>query len=529
MVPPPAAAPEAPPPPPVTPRPAPPPPAPPPAAPAVVSARPIGPPPPSAVPVAPAPSASASPIKADAVVRLGDANVFTFRVPGGGRSAEERARRATKALSDALADPNAGEVRVAHEGDAAVVYAGSTPVAQFFEADAHAAGDSSLDVHASAVAAAVRRAIASESERSRIAKNVFSVSLVVFFALIALYLVRKFGEVLDRVRTWLEHNGDRVLAIRVQRIEIVTPAVLKSTALIAVGLAKWIGQFGIFYAWLVIVLSLFEATRGYTQRLTGFVVSPFSQLMERIATALPLLVVASIAGLAVFVLVRFVGLFFAGVARRETALAWLPPDLAAPTSVLLRIGIVIAALVFAAPIVTGDREGALARAGAIALIAIGLSAVPLCATGLVGSVVLFGRRLRVGEHVEFAGSLGRISAINLFELRLETRDRSELRIPHLLLLRSPLRGLGLRPRLAVELSVSAAVPAASVLVVLEEAAVKVGYDVSIELERVDADGAVYRVTANCLGLDARSKLNLALLDALTSAEIPLGRCTARRE
>jgi small-conductance mechanosensitive channel len=137
--------------------------------------------------------------------------------------------------------------------------------------------------------------------------------------------------------------------------------------------------------------------------------------------------------------------------------------------------------------------------------------------------------LRVGEHVEFAGSLGRIAAINLFELRLETRDRSELRIPHLLLLRRPLRALGLRPRLTVELGVSSSAPAANVVRILEEAAIKVGYDVAVELERADLDGAIYSVSANCLGLDARSKLNLALLEALTLAEVPLGRSTARRE
>jgi small-conductance mechanosensitive channel len=195
----------------------------------------------------------------------------------------------------------------------------------------------------------------------------------------------------------------------------------------------------------------------------------------------------------------------------------------------LRVAIVVAALVFAAPIVTGDPNGALARAGAIALIAVGLAGTPLLATGLVGSVVLFGRRLRVGEHVEFAGSLGRISAINLFELRLETRDRSELRIPHLMLLRSPLRGLGLRPRIGVELSVSATAAPSAVLRLLDEAAAKVGFDVTVELERIDVDGLLYVVSAVCPALDSRSKLTLALLEALASAEIPLGRNPARRE
>ena len=116
-----------------------------------------------------------------------------------------------------------------------------------------------------------------------------------------------------------------------------------------------------------VVLSLFEATRGYTQKMTGVVVAPLSQLMTRLATALPLLVVAALAAVSVFVLVRFVGLFFASVARGETPLGWLPADLAAPTSVLLRSGIVIAALVFLAPIVTGDADGVVTRVGIIAI------------------------------------------------------------------------------------------------------------------------------------------------------------------
>jgi small-conductance mechanosensitive channel len=335
--------------------------------------------------------------------------------------------------------------------------------------------------------------------------------------------MKKIGDVADRARAYVDEHGDRVLAIRVQKIELVRPAVLKSTALVGLWLAKWFGQFGVLYAWLVIVLSLFESTRGYTERLTGFVVSPFSQFMQRLATTLPLLVVAAIAALSVFVLVRFVGLFFAGVARRETALHWLPPDLAAPTSVLLRVGIVISALVFAAPVVTGNPDGALGRAGAIALAAIGLASTPLLATGLIGTVVLFGRRLRVGEHVNFSGSAGRISSINLFEIRLEMAGRLELRIPHLALLRVPLQGLGSRPRVSVDLTVSAGCTPTRVIPVLDQAANRIGRDVTVDVIFADIDGVQYRVSAICDSFESHSQLTVELLEALVAAELPLGR------
>jgi hypothetical protein len=101
------------------------------------------------------------PAKTDAPVRLGDTKVFVFRVAAGDKSPTVRARAATEALATALDDPNL-EVRVVRQGDAAIIYAGPTPVAQLFQEDALAAGDGSLDLHASVVASKVRRAISSE-------------------------------------------------------------------------------------------------------------------------------------------------------------------------------------------------------------------------------------------------------------------------------------------------------------------------------------------------------------------------------
>ena len=141
--------------------------------------------------------------------------------------------------------------------------------------------------------------------------------------------------------------------------------------------------------------------------------APISALMGRAASALPVLLVAAIAELAVLLLVRFVGLFFSSVARGETSLSWLPIDLAAPTSILVRAGIVLLALVLAAPLVTGSDDGALSRAGLVALVVLGLSTMPLVACVAVGTAVVFGRRLKVGEYAEIGGRAGVVRALSL--------------------------------------------------------------------------------------------------------------------
>jgi small-conductance mechanosensitive channel len=455
------------------------------------------------------------------LVRVGEAAAFTLAAEAQGKSAKERAERASTAIAGVLERPNPGEVHVEQTSDGAVLLVGPTPIVELTPADATLAGDTSFEAYVNDRASALGRAISSERKRSRIAETVFSCSLVVFFALIAFYLIKRVGKLAERARRWLDEHGDKNLAVSVKSIELVRPAVVKSSAVIALGLAQWVGQFGIFYAWLVVVLSLFETTRGYTERLTGFVISPLSLLLGRTLAALPVLVVAGVAALAVLVLVRFTGLFLASVARRETHLTWLPPDLAGPTSVLSRIAIVVAALVFAAPLVTGGSDDSLGRTATVVLWALGIAATPLLATGLLGAAVLFDRRLGIGDHVRVRGELGRVIGINLLELRLLSPEGSEWRVPHLLLLLSPLERLGPFPRVSVDLIVLRACSTARVLEALLGAGNRIGTNALAEILEVQAGQLRYRLTATLASLAQRSALlcaALAAVDALDECE-----------
>jgi small-conductance mechanosensitive channel len=457
---------------------------------------------------------------AAAPVRVGEATVLQLAAEADGRPAKERAARASTAIGSVIDHPELGDPRVERTPNGVSLYVGATLIVELVAADATLAGEPSLDTFANERASALRQALASERKRSRIAGTVFAWSLVVFLGLIAFFLIKRVASLSERARVWLDEHGDETFAVSVKRIELVRPAVVKSSAVIALGLAKWLGQFGIFYAWLLVVLSLFETTREYTEKLTGFVISPLSLLLGRTLAALPVLVVAGFAALAVFVLVRFVGLFLASVARRETQLGWLPADLAGPASVLLRFAIVAGALVFAAPVVTGSADDSLGRAGTVVLWALGIAATPLLATGLFGATLLFDRRLGVGDHVRIKGELGRIIGINLLETRLLTAVGSEQRIPHLLLLFSPLERLGATPRVSVELCAPRELSAIDVLEALVAAGNRRGSAAIAEIAEVGPSSVRYRLTATLVSITERSALLGAALEALATS-LPL--------
>lgn len=450
---------------------------------------------PPAVPspsAAPSASGSAVPKGTEVAVRIKDRKVFGLF----GKNASERAKHAGHALERAFdaAGKEPVDVRYVLEKGVAIVYAGKTPIVEVDEADAQAAGAATLEAYAADLTTKVQTALNQEKKRSQIANTVFGFSLVVFSALIAFLLLGKASELAGRAQNWVEDNPERMPSVRLGGIELMRPAALEAVATLAIDAGKRILQFGVLYAWLLFALSLFDATKGYTDRLTSLVLGPLSGLLTRLGTGLPMAVVFAIAALAVVLLVRFTAVFFAGVARGETTLDWVPQDLAHPVGILVRIGIVVAAIVLAAPLLTGTDDGALSRAGIAILAAFGLSATPVIACGVVGSLVVFDRRLRPGDFVEVGGRTGRVRAVSLLEVHLEDEHGCEVRVPHVLSLWHPTRVMGPSPVVAIELVVDPKAEQVKVRDVLSEAARKVGTNVRVDLTSIDADGALYRVT-----------------------------------
>ncbi|WP_437292177.1 mechanosensitive ion channel domain-containing protein [Sorangium sp. So ce406] len=496
-------------------------------------------PPPAQVVLAPAPQAptadqgeprAADPLPSpplaeqpEARVELLGRTVFAVRVHRGNLSPPARAREAAKVLERAAQEKKVPDVRIDEQAGVAVVYVGESPLIHLGPEDAAAAGAATVTVHAAAIAATVRDVLAKEHSRSRIATSVFSFSLLVFSGLIALLLLRKVGELVARARAWVAEHPERLPALRVRGIEMLRPAASQGALSVALGAAGVLVRVGIAYIWILFALSLFAATRDYSEKLTGFVLAPVSELMGRIARSVPVLLLAIVATLALLVLTRFVGLFFGSVSRGETSLGWLPSDLAIATGVLVRFGILVAALLLAAPLITGTDEGALTRVGFVVLASAALASTPLIASAAVGLSVIYGRRLRIGDIADVGGRSGRVRELTLLEARLEDEDGCVVRVPHLLSLFHPTRIRGRPPLVSVEISVDPSTDLERVRELLLRTASGLGSRARAALVAIDEGGAHFRATMACDGDDVRSRWLTAVAQALATAGIPLGR------
>lgn len=373
-----------------------------------------------------------------AEVRIRDSVILSLKLEDGGLVPKERARRAKQAIEDALADASPDSVRTEMRQDRALIFVGQRPIVELTRADAEAIGEGSLELFAASAAARVTDVLESERQRSVVLRSVLNITLVIFLAVAVLYALRALGALARRSGEFVRRNPQRIPAIRFRSIEVIGPHVLRAGIIVGIGVLKLLLQLGLVFAWLLFSLSLFDATRGLTGKLTTLVVDPLSGLATRFAALLPLLLLTTIGVVVLVVLLRFVALFFAGVERRETELKWLKPELAAPTSLLIRIGLVVFSLLVLAPLVTGNVEGSLARVGMLSVVAIALATTPFVANTIVGLYTLYGSRLKLGDEIQIGSQRGTLTAVDLVELRLRADDEHELRIPHLVTLVRPI-------------------------------------------------------------------------------------------
>jgi small-conductance mechanosensitive channel len=462
-----------------------------------------------------------------AVVKLRDRRIFEVRARRGEASPEERAKKASKALEPLIEAKEDPEVRVVEDGDVAVVFAGQTPVIQLTPEDAKAAGDTSVKVHAAAVASRVKEGLGAERQRHHAAQGVFAVSLLVFSGLVAFLLIRKLDELTDRLRERLQGQRGEALRFRVGGIDVLPPGVLLGTLHVSLSAGRVLLRVALAYGWLAFGLSLFDATKGYTDRLTGALVAPLSELVKRLVSTAPLVVVLALVVFVLLVFVRFLRVLFQGYAEGTNQSQWIPADLAAPSGALAQVGVVLLALVAILPLVTGNDQGTAGRLGIVALIALGLGFTPLVASSTVGALQIFGRRLNLGDRIRQGKHEGKVVEINLLETRIERAPGEITRIPHLLgLVRATRiqRGDGL-----VEAWISAAPEAdpAEARDALAEAASREG-EARVVLEQIDRDGALFRVQVATDTL-TRGELLLRLATALRARKIALGRLPSSGE
>ena len=431
----------------------------------------------------------------EAYVRLHDHRVFSLRVAHGTQSPESRARDASQALGNALNGTGPKRVEVKEEGESATVYVDAAPVLQLWADDATAAGDATLSVHASKAKTNIEDAVRAEIRRLALQNLFLRICFSVLLGLVTFVLIRKLSDLEGAVERWLKSRPDGAPAVRLGNVELASERAVRGGVHVALRFSERALQVLLALTWFFVVLGSFEATSDAGRRILGMLLEPIGRVLARVFGAIPQILALAVLGLLLFLVLRSVQLFFGSVARGETHLAWVPADLARPTGTLLQAALLILAVVFAGPVISGGGSGPFQGLAQALLIALAIACAPLFAAVVAGLPLVYGRGLRVGDVAEIGRQVGLVKEVDLLSVVLEDAEGRPVRVPHLVSLFQPMRILGPSVLVLLDVTVAGTEDQSRVKVLLADAAGSHASGARVELRALDARGALYRVVS----------------------------------
>ncbi|MHB1844400.1 MAG: hypothetical protein ACYCWW_06135 [Deltaproteobacteria bacterium] len=405
---------------------------------------------------------------APAELRVHDRVGYAFTAPDGAHSAAERAAEASKNFEAAVDERVPGALAIDVLGDRATVRVGARPLFALVPADATAEGARNLPELATRLKPRLASFLTQERRRARLQRGVLGASLVVFFAVLTLLLLRwirrrflsweeriSAGEAaLPKQLAWLRLGGqDGAPSLLLQSVRA------RGLLLLGVMIARLFAQALVVYLFLLGSLSVFEGTEDWRAALNVGVAAPFIGLAQRLGRSAPealllLIVVAVIRGG-----FRVSALGFEQLAKGQLHVAGVAPEKAVSYRLLARVALIVGALLLVPALLAGDESGLFPRVGLVAIAGIGLCLVPLGATVAVGVFSLLGGLCQPGDwiRVTLPGGrelVGEVTSVDFFHLRLVPKEGGEIRVPHLATLWHPLTRLRAERDLVVELTVA---------------------------------------------------------------------------
>ena len=364
---------------------------------------------------------------AEATLTIYNRPITVFRSSFLGLSPAERAERTRRGVAELLDRGGPGQVTVQPAPQGNLLLIDGAVALILTPQDPDLLRGETLDSATRTAAAALSRVLdANREERDRLrflraagfallATIVYAIAMRLL-ALLRAVLWRRTSALMERAHLTQSTLG------RAARLQTTAQWLLRGLS--------WLVGLVLTYQWLVFVLLQFPRTRAVGEQLGAFVLGIFERLGVAALGALPDLAVAFVIFLLARLLVAVLRTMFDRIEHGQDLVQWLPADLAAPTRRLVNIAVWIFALVMAYPYLPGAQSEAFKGMSLLIGLMLTLGGSSVVGQGASGLILLYSRRLQVGDFVHINGEEGTVVDLGMFTTRIRTGLGHEVTLPN---------------------------------------------------------------------------------------------------
>lgn len=384
----------------------------------------------------PATSASAKPVVQAPVV----VNGKTIFEVGGILSftAQARAQAISQRIKDLSEEEsfNPRSIAVLDSAGASDITAGDLIVMTVTDQDAELAGKGR---HALAVdyAQRIRQNLESlqkeYSLKSIILGGVYALIATALLILILRLLGALFPKLYRRLYAW---RGTYIPSLRIQRFELLPAERIAGLLVVVTKLIRLVVTLNVLYIYMSLVLGFFPWTRGYSQTLVGYVVSPLKVIGNTVLTYLPNLFFIVVILVVAIYITKFIRIIFREIGRGTISFENFHPEWAEPTYKIARFVILAVTAIAVFPYLPGSKSPAFRGISIFLGVLFSLGSTSAVANVVAGVILTYMRAFRIGDRVQITDTVGDVVEASLLVTRIRTIKNVEITIANSMVLSS---------------------------------------------------------------------------------------------
>ncbi|MEQ9593513.1 MAG: mechanosensitive ion channel family protein [Cyclobacteriaceae bacterium] len=276
-----------------------------------------------------------------------------------------------------------------------------------------------------------KTALANELKSSSLKSILLQAGLTLLELLIIYFLIKYINKLFVFTRKWLVNARGRILkGIRFRGYEFLDTERELKVALFLNNVLRWLVIIIVLYLALPILFSIFPWTRGWAEKLFGYVLDPLKNVLSSIFNYIPNLFTIAVIYFVTRYAVQFIGFLASEIEKGSLVISGFYPDWAKPTFGIVKVLMYAFMFIVIFPYLPGSDSPVFQGVSVFLGVLFSLGSSTAISNMVAGLVITYMRPFKIGDRIKIGDNIGLVLEKSVLVTRIRTIKNEEITIPN---------------------------------------------------------------------------------------------------
>ncbi len=277
----------------------------------------------------------------------------------------------------------------------------------------------------------VKEVLNTELKSKSLKSILLQAGLTILELLIIYFLIKYINRLFGFTRKWLINARGRILkGIRFKGYEFLDTERELKVALFLNNILRWLVIIIVLYLALPILFSIFPWTRGWAEKLFGYVLNPLTNVLSAVFNYIPNLFTIAVIYLVTRYVVQFVEFLASEIEKGSLVISGFYPDWAKPTFGIIKVLMYAFMFIVIFPYLPGSDSPVFQGVSVFLGVLFSLGSSTAISNMVAGLVITYMRPFKIGDRIKIGEITGLVLEKSMLVTRIRTIKNEDITIPN---------------------------------------------------------------------------------------------------